>query len=118
MSDSDIRSNDALAHLRRLTVPLKEEGENWEPAYVCAVARDGVAEIERLRSEVERLTRELSEARALLRKCVTEGYSRSEINAFLGGQIPAIETEESQDDEDRYDCPIHGLQEGPDCPRC
>ena len=63
MSDSDIRSNDALAHLRRLTVPLKEEGENWEPAYVCAVARDGVAEIERLRSEVERLTGERYEAR-------------------------------------------------------
>ena len=20
--------------------------------------------------------------------------------------------------EDRYDCPIHGLQDGPDCPRC
>ena len=20
--------------------------------------------------------------------------------------------------EERYDCPIHGLQDGPDCPRC
>ena len=22
------------------------------------------------------------------------------------------------EDDDRYDCPIHGLQDGPDCPRC
>jgi len=21
-------------------------------------------------------------------------------------------------DDDRYDCPIHGMQAGPDCPRC
>jgi hypothetical protein len=21
-------------------------------------------------------------------------------------------------EDDRYDCPIHGLQAGPDCPRC
>ncbi|HET9109074.1 MAG TPA: hypothetical protein VFN79_18000 [Steroidobacteraceae bacterium] len=56
MSDSDIRADDTLAHLRRLTVPL-EQDESWEPAYLCAVAREGVAEIERLRAEVERLNK-------------------------------------------------------------
>lgn len=35
---------------------------------------------------------ELEQARELLRKCVTTGYSRHEINCFLAGQAPAVET--------------------------
>jgi len=26
--------------------------------------------------------------------------------------------EEEEEESDKYDCPIHGLQDGPDCPRC
>ena len=32
--------------------------------------------------------------------------------------VKLTEGEEGECDDDRYDCPIHGLQDGPDCPRC
>lgn len=28
------------------------------------------------------------------------------------------ELSEFEPEEEKYDCPIHGLQDGPDCPRC
>lgn len=27
-------------------------------------------------------------------------------------------SQELDEIEDNYDCPIHGMQDGPDCPRC
>lgn len=33
----------------------------------------------------------MEEARGLLRKCVTTGYSRHEINCFLAGQAPVTD---------------------------
>lgn len=31
-------------------------------------------------------------------------------------ELPLIKEDEIE--EERYDCPIHGLQDGADCPRC
>lgn len=44
-----------------------------------------INEIDRLRARIAELEREREEARLLLRRCVTEGYSRHEINCFLAG---------------------------------
>lgn len=48
--------------------------------------RTETSETADLLTEVQELRAELSAARELLRRCVTEGYSRHEINCFLAGQ--------------------------------
>lgn len=44
-------------------------------------------------------------------------YYRYELESEV---IKLHNQEDSADDieEERYDCPIHGLQDGPECPRC
>lgn len=40
------------------------------------------------------------------------------IQKTINENTEIIENEPEEEIEERYDCPIHGLQDGPDCPRC